>query len=1389
MAASSKCVNCGRSLTSAVAEGLCSRCLLYRALHATESPPELQADPTSSILRYFGDYELLEEIARGGMGIVYRARQVRLDRIVALKLLAGGPFASPQFVERFQTEAKAAAALDHPNIVPIYEVGHLGGQSFFTMRLIEGGTLSEIIAKHRGPIPNRQAASLLRKVARAVHYAHQRGVLHRDLKPGNVLLDGYAEPILTDFGLAKLFDNESAITVTQALLGTPAYMSPEQASGTAKAITTAADVYGLGAILYELITGRPPFTGGSPLDTLRLVLEREPKKPSLLNPKLDRDLEVICLKCLEKEPLRRYGSADALADDLDRFLAHEPILARPITPWERAGKWMSRHPRRAAMAVAFVGALLAAVILPSVMNIRLREANALAAIKAEENRQNLVRFNVAQGVELMNQGDLAGSLPWFVEALKLDQGRPEREEIHRVRIGAALNQMPRLIQILEPGTNLVTGQFSPNGQWVLLHSDEGGFAQVWDVASGLPVGPAIRHQAFVPRATFDASGSRILTASYDRTARIWDARSSQPLGPPLRHSGSVTAAVFTPDGRRVVTGALQHGMSMWDASSGEHLFKFPVEESVHDVACSPDGRWIVAAVDRGIRIWDADAGRFAPLLESDLPNWVRQVEISSDASCVLGVTGGGVRVWELSSQTPLTEVLRHPNFWVFGARLSPKGESLVSFGRDGMARLWSTRNQPSEVPPLRHQHAVSFAEFSPDGLRIVTASHDHTSRIWDAKSGDPLCTLSHGARVISAKFSHDGRRVLTLDAQTVRIWDLSTTSLEGPMLQVAGARGLSFSSDAKRILTADSDRTIRAWDIATGQEVPLSAVTTHSQLPTLAYTRRPERVPHPDGRRELHFEDGATIREAGGGRRLTPTLRHREEIFTAAFSPDGRYLATAGADRTARVWAVDTGDPVTPPLRNPSTVNQAIFSPQNRLLAVLSQSGSIEIWQLLPDRRPIADLEALAQLLSTRRITVGRSFEELDRATILALQRRLRPLYPEHFQTSPDQRTHWHWREAVLAQSSPGLPPALSQLIDPAVDPSRWPWRARLEARRGDWSNAFESYSRALELDPDNPWLWLQRGLARQQLGQLQPALEDLAHAIRLAPDNANLWAEQGGLHLARGDAKQAWADLEQAVALSPSSPQFYDWRAQAATALRAWDRAIADYAHSRRLRDRLVEGHGLPVSKRIPPRTTSAPAACLDLEGCFTGTLSPGWIVPQEPRKAIGLPDLPRGLVNLGGSQFEIRGVVQLAGTESRLRGGSFPTAARGLPLPPKCGRIHFLHGTDGELPLGTIVGRITIYLDREPAITVPLRYGYEIGAVFSSNRQTPLAPGTVIAWQGESGGRLHHQTLYGTTWINPRPEERTAMLDYESAMARQGPCLIAVTVEAPGERAGSTP
>jgi len=397
--ASRVCVECGATVFADAPQGVCSVCLFRTGLASLDNEDGEAFEPTvARMLKDFGDYELLQEIGRGGQGVVYRARQKSLNRIVALKVIGLAHWATEAHVKRFRLEAEAAASLNHPCIVPIYEVGERDGACYFSMGLVEGGQL-DAIAK-REPIAIRHAAELIAKLARTVHYAHEHGILHRDIKPGNILLDAKGEPHLTDFGLARLVETESTVTRTMEVLGTPSYMAPEQAVGNNAGVTSATDVYGLGAVLYQLLTGHPPFAGGTTFETVRLVLDTEPRQPRLLNPKVDRDLNTICLKCLDKDPQRRYSSALALAEDLERWLKHEPIRARRTGVFARGRKWLRRNPTTAVSVVSLAGLIAAVgVIIWKSELVHRPPTTGIAVLPFENLSDNKENASFADGVQ------------------------------------------------------------------------------------------------------------------------------------------------------------------------------------------------------------------------------------------------------------------------------------------------------------------------------------------------------------------------------------------------------------------------------------------------------------------------------------------------------------------------------------------------------------------------------------------------------------------------------------------------------------------------------------------------------------------------------------------------------------------------------------------------------------------------------------------------------------------------------------------------------------------------------------------------------------------------------------------------------------------------------
>jgi tetratricopeptide (TPR) repeat protein/predicted Ser/Thr protein kinase len=424
------CAECGATVFADAPQGVCSVCLFRTGLVSRDNGDDEASEPTiARMLKDFGDYELLEEIGRGGQGVVYRARQKSLNRIVALKVIGLAHWATEAHVKRLRMEAEAAAHLDDPRIVPIYEIGERDGACYFSMKLIEGGQLDKVVGSEL--MPGRKAAELIAKLARTLDYAHQHGVLHRDVKPGNILIDVKGEPHLTDFGLARLVETESTVTRTLEVLGTPSYMAPEQAVGNNTQLTGATDVYGLGAVLYQLLTGHPPFAGGTTYETVRLVLETQPRQPRLWNPKVNRDLETICLKCLEKEPSKRYASAQALAEDLERFLRNEPIRSRRSSQLERVRRWCKRKPLVASLIALLI--LVVAVAMAGVLweFPRVQEERALvrraklsaqekARLEAEQTNNPAAYDAYLRGRAFPGGWHLEGAIRLFQEAVKLD---------------------------------------------------------------------------------------------------------------------------------------------------------------------------------------------------------------------------------------------------------------------------------------------------------------------------------------------------------------------------------------------------------------------------------------------------------------------------------------------------------------------------------------------------------------------------------------------------------------------------------------------------------------------------------------------------------------------------------------------------------------------------------------------------------------------------------------------------------------------------------------------------------------------------------------------------------------------------------------------------------
>lgn len=544
------------------------RCLASLAVIEHAAGEAGPVDLTSGSPCRLGDYEVVRELGRGGMGVVYEAIQPALGRIVALKVVRAGEFASAGEVQRFRAEAEAIAVLDHPHIVPVYEVGEDRGRQFYSMKRLGGGTLADRLDQYRDP---RVAAEIVAKVARAVHHAHQRGILHRDLKPRNILLDAQGEPCVADFGLAKRFGSDEQ-TCTGAVLGSPSYMAPEQAGGRRGAITVASDVYGLGAVLYALLSGRPPFRGESPLETLHLVRETTPEPLRAANSRVDRELEAIATKCLDKAPEARYTSALALAEDLELWLGGEPIAARPAPPWLKAWKRIRRRPAPVLAAVAVGLALVVATIVPWAWRrhvsdraaLRSRDA-ALRAAEAHRHAEQYVR-SIQASDRLVQLGDSRQAQ----ELLRSYGGG--RDDHPRGFEWRRLDRLCRGAPIIlgDHEGDVYFAAYSPDGR-TLATCGKDGTVRLRDPATGTtrrilgPVGTELNGISFAP------DGNRLAACGDDGAIRVWTLPAGDTPSLILRaHEGAEAVCVlFTPDGRWLISTGRDRTVRRWDSTSGE----------------------------------------------------------------------------------------------------------------------------------------------------------------------------------------------------------------------------------------------------------------------------------------------------------------------------------------------------------------------------------------------------------------------------------------------------------------------------------------------------------------------------------------------------------------------------------------------------------------------------------------------------------------------------------------------------------------------------------------------------------------------------------------------------------------------------------------------------
>lgn len=908
-------------------------------------------------------FEILGELGRGGMGVVYKARQLNLRRVVALKVLNSDNVGPKQAVQ-WQAEAEAVARLRNPNIVSIYDIGVVDKNYYLSLEFVEGGSLAQKAAGV--PMAPEKAASIIETLARAIQCMHLRGVVHRDLKPGNVLLTSDGMPKITDFGLAKRLE-EDAPTEEAAIMGTPSYMSPEQADGRVRDIGPVTDVYALGAILYELLTGKPPFKGETIIDTLEHVKTAPPIHPAQIIPNVPADLSAICLKCLEKDPAKRYSSAEALAEDLHRYLADEPILARRTCLRERVLKWTRRRPALAVLTTVCI--LLAVVGFAGILS-QWREAHEQRKIAEKEMRIADEQRTIAQE-----------------EKLEADKARKSAEE-HSQTANLALafnrvaladrewtsnnaaraenllescppnlrywewNYLNRLFHShvfrMETDKGYINGvAFNHDGSLLAVAVGDyrkKGEVRIRDLDKGerscvLKDNPAkITCVAFSPDKKFLACGSQSSVA-------FWNIEVKSPAKPEFALQGfknEVTGVAFSKDGKFLATASKDHYVKVWDVDGKKVVASKEFDGDVNGAAFSHDGGKIALACnDNNAYIWDWKANESKPEPLADHHGPVTCVAFSADGNLIAtGSQDKTVKIWNADNATLRLTIRGHSN-WVLGIAFRSDGKELASGSADRTVKVWNTETGEENRTYRGHADRVLCVAYGPDGKLIASGSRDKSFMIWDARSEQAARSIPAGDKVIlGLSFANNGKKLASAsDDKRVKIWSMPDGKELAAFPHGERVNAVAFSPTEDRVATVGDEPIVRIWDVGTEKAIH-SLVGHKGPVLAVAYS--------PDGKQLATGGTGKTVKiwDSQDGKLLHTLRDHIDKIHAIVYSRDGKQLASAGEDKKIRIWNPIDGKLLRTIDAHSERINALAFDNTGDRLASGSADDTVKIWDL-----------------------------------------------------------------------------------------------------------------------------------------------------------------------------------------------------------------------------------------------------------------------------------------------------------------------------------------------------------------------------------------------------------------------------------------------------------